>query len=174
MPPNRSKYAYNLQDDSTDSDSDWEEGPCKWCHGDYYPCRCDEKGRNTASMAQKSSPPHSSSSKRFRLHPIRNHSAQLALLSAIKVTIDGIPCKWCLGTFVPCFCEYGIPDKVIEQFDNDPAESSEIIAMGNGKKTFLSASGSRMDLKRSSLSVKTSVTSTSTSISTQDERSVLV
>ena len=168
--PSRSHYVYNPQDDSSDSDSDWEEGPCNWCHGDYYPCRCDEKGRNTASMAQKSSPPHSAYSVRYRPPPMRNHGAQLAVLSAIEVTIDGTPCKWCLGTFVPCFCEDGVPDKAVEQFDHDPAESSEILALGNVRKsnTFMITSGSRMDVRRTSLSVKTSVSST------EDERSVRV
>lgn len=128
-PRTESHYAYNRHEERYRSDSAWNDEPCCWCHGDYYPCRCAEKGKNTASMAQESSPPHSTHSVRFRPRPYRNHNAQLARLSAIEVTIDGTPCKWCLGTFVPCFCEDGAPDKAVQQFDHDPLESSETLSL---------------------------------------------
>jgi hypothetical protein len=128
-PRTQSHYAYNRHEERYRAGSAWNDEPCCWCHGDYYPCRCAEKGKNTASMAQESSPPHSTHSVRYRPRPYRNHNAQLARLSAIEVTIDGTPCKWCLGTFVPCFCEDGAPDKAVQQFDHDPLESSETLSL---------------------------------------------
>jgi hypothetical protein len=137
--------------DGTDSDSDKEDGPCKWCFGDYYPCRCAEKGRNTASMAQKSSPPQRFSSAGLKPHTFnRSRSVQLARLNAVKLPTDGVPCKWCLGTFVPCFCEEGLPGLEGDNVDQESSEYLEGYNNGRRSSKYIRA-GSISEIRRQSL-----------------------
>ena len=129
--------------DGAELESDREDGPCKWCFGDYYPCRCAEKGRNTASLAQESSPPMGIGTESGKgvgpngvrdAFQARSQSAQLVRLSSLRVSDDVVPCKWCLGTFVPCFCEEGIPGLGLygDQADQDSTDYVE--GYNNGRR----------------------------------------
>ena len=128
-----------------------QEVVCQWCFGDYYPCRCAEKGRNTASLIDNGVPgggisdvklPESldgtgtlskSLLDRNICSPVGNRGLSRAnsignelvkqqsnkprnihimrkpvLRFPVPKQSDAL-CKWCLGTFSPCFCEEGIP-----------------------------------------------------------------
>lgn len=150
--PRRDGNAGSPNYDGSDSDSDKEDGPCKWCFGDYYPCRCTEKGRNTASMAQMSSPPQKGTSAGVKAtHSIWSQSVQLTRLKALKAPSDGIPCKWCLGTFVPCFCEEGIPGRHGDNGDLESTEYQEGYNNGRRSSKYI-RSGSISEVRRQSLS----------------------
>ena len=144
---------------------------CQWCFGDYYPCRCAEKGRNTASLIDNGalgggiiddksmslllpsslngtgslskslfdrnicSPVGIRSLSRansagtmgalVRQQQIKASSPKNIHIMKKPVLRFPVPrqsdalCKWCLGTFSPCFCEEGIPSMSYYSYRDD-------------------------------------------------------
>lgn len=102
-------------------------------------------------MAQRSSPPNRISSTGQKLHTFnRSRSVQLARLNAVKLPVDGVPCKWCLGTFVPCFCEEGLPGLEGDNVDQESSEYLEGFNNGRRSSKYIRA-GSITEARRQSL-----------------------
>ena len=233
----------NAIDITTDSTPRETEELCQWCYGDYYPCRCAEKGRNTSILMKgnESNAPQleinglnasdfinnnlNNSQKlddrrllgtpniipnhlkdknqdiNFTLDSILNSSSKSKSksksndsnndgisvksnknnkndknnlsnnsndyynlnnnfnnsLNTRKANIrdyitniphSGIPCKWCLGTFHPCFCEEGIPG-MGDQADNS---SSDYYEMDHDRNT--NGTGGSSHVRRNSIMKK--------------------
>ena len=159
--PPKFVYPIELPTDTTPLPAVQSQEICQWCFGDYYPCRCAEKGRNTASLIDNGalgggiiddksmslllpmslngtgtlskslfdrnicSPVGLRSLSRansagnmgaiIRQQQIKASSTKNIHIMKKPVLRFPVPrqsdalCKWCLGTFCPCFCEEGIP-----------------------------------------------------------------